>query len=720
MGLLWPERDTEQTRQLLKQAVYHLRKTLGDEAILSAGDDLVLNTDIIGTDVLDFEAALERGDHAAAVTLYQGRLLEGFFLSDAPEFERWLDRERERLADAYGKALETLAGTAERDGNLTGAVEWWKARAAQDPYDSRVALRLMQALDASGNRGGAIQHATIHQRLLHEDLEAPLPSEVQALAERLRREPAPVAAPKQQRPVVAEPVARPPDTASPRPATPRLRAVRRYGVIALLAIAVALAAIQWGSRRSSDAAPPAPGPSIAVLPLANLSTAPEDAALADGMTEELISLVARTEGLRVIARTSVFGFRDSRMDVRRIADSLGADHVLEGGVQKNGKRLRVQIRLVDARDGSTRWSDTYDRELSDVFAVQDEIARSVARELGIRFARNTPPRRRQTQNVAAYELYLRGSDRTLLRSDSAAREGVKYLQQAIALDSSYAAAHAALGRMYARLSATAGIPERQRYHALSEEAARKSVSLDDSVADGHAVLGVRRMAAFDFASAEAHLNRAIELDPANALTHEWMVSLSIWMGRPNDALAHAERALELEPLSPTAHAERARALLFNDRCQEAQAELEKISSVRPPLLRAAPLAAHCHARNRDWTAAIAVLRPQADRGEPTTLAQLAYMLARDGQREEARRIGATLLERWRRGSGVSFELAVVHAGLGDFDEAFIWLDRSFADGSLVGGPGNPVHLLLISPLWEDLRRDPRFERVRERLGLQNR
>ena len=224
-----------------------------------------------------------------------------------------------------------------------------------------------------------------------------------------------------------------------------------------------------------------------MLPLANLSTDPADAALADGMTEELISLLARTEGLRVIARTSVFGFRDRQIDVRRIADSLGVAHVLEGGLQKSGTRMRVQVRLIDTRDGSTRWSDTYDRELRDVFAVQDEIARSVARELGIRVGRNNnpPPRRPQTGNIAAYELYLRGADRTLLRSDSAAREGVKYLREAISMDSGYAAAYAALGRMYGRLAAASPTSDRQRYYELAEEAASKAVSLR-SLAEAHA------------------------------------------------------------------------------------------------------------------------------------------------------------------------------------------------------------------------------------------
>jgi tetratricopeptide (TPR) repeat protein len=258
------------------------------------------------------------------------------------------------------------------------------------------------------------------------------------------------------------------------------------------------------------------------------------------------------------------------------------------------------------------------------------------------------------------------------------------------------------------------------YDSLAELAARKSVELDDSLAEGYAVLGLLRMHEFDFRSAERHFERAIALDSTRAIIHEWMVSLHIWRGRPNDALAHAERALELEPLSPTAHAERARALLFNDRCEEALAELESLAGVRPPLLRVAGIAAQCHALEENWPTAIATLRPQAERGEPMALAQLGFMLARGGERDEARRIAARLLERAHRDASVAYELALVHAALGDFDQAFTWLDRSIVDGSLHGGPGNAAHLLIVSPLLEDLRGDPRFARVRERLGLQKR
>jgi DNA-binding SARP family transcriptional activator/TolB-like protein len=735
MAYLWPERDSEHARQLLNQAVYQLRKALGEEALLSELDDLRLNSDVIRVDVLDFEAALSRGDAQRAASLYTGPFLDGFFLSDAPEFEQWVDGERERLASAFARALEALAEAAEEAQDLPAALEWWKRRAAQDPYDSRVALRLMQVLEASGNRGGALQHAAVHGRLLQEEFGVGPSPEVRTLAEQLRSAPAVRLEPGAEQPLPPEPPRTGPEggmgpeahsiSASPlaipdpSPAQRQIPAVR-YVVAALLAIAV-IFGIGSGSREPDMPPPTAPEPSIAVLPLRNLTTDHGDAALADGMTEKLISVLGKAEGLRVIASTSVFGFRDRQLDVRSIADSLRVGNLLEGGVQRSGSRLRVQVRLVDGRDGSTRWSETYDREMQDVFAVQDEIGRAVARELGLRLggATDASQRRQPTQSVAAYELYLRGSDRTLLRNDSTARQGLEYFRQAIALDSTYAAAWAGLGRMYGRVSSAVSRSDRVRYLALAEEAVQKALALDDSLAEAHAMLGVLRMYHFDFASAELHLTRSIKLDPTRALTHEWLVTLHLWTGTPEQALAHAERALELDPLSPTAHAELARALLGNGRCDEAIEVLDRLAGLQPPLLRVAPMAADCHARQQNWPKAVAVVRPQAELGDPTTLALLGYLLARAGEREEALRIHAEVLTRWRRGDGGALEVAVVYSGLGDIDQALTWLDRAIDDHSINGSPAHPLHLTL-GPLFEDLRHDSRFERLRERLGLQKR
>src|SRR5256885_351154 len=239
--------------------------------------------------------------------------------------------------------------------------------------------------------------------------------------------------------------------------------------------------------------PSATPPSIAVLPLTNLGTDASDASLADGMTEELIGILARLGQVRVIASTSVFGFKGRPIDVRRIADSLRVSHILEGGFRRVGSRLRLQVRLVDARDGSTRWAATYDREMKDVFATQDELAGAVARELEVRLEGRTGSNllRHRTRNIEAYELYLRGHDLTLHFTDSGLRAGLEYFNQAIALDSTFAAAYAAAARGYALLG-WSGNPgfSLGELRTRAEAAVRKALALDDSLAEAHAALGV--------------------------------------------------------------------------------------------------------------------------------------------------------------------------------------------------------------------------------------
>src|SRR5215207_3425336 len=193
IAYLWPESDAERGRNLLKVSTYVLRTALGEGAIVSEGDGLRLNPDVVRVDATELEAALASSDYARAVALHRGPFLDGFFLSDAPEFEQWVSRERERLAGGLAKALEALAQQAEAQRDFSTASEWWKARAAQDLYDSRVAARLMRALEASGNPAAALQHASIHQRLLQDEFGIAPSPEITALADRLRREPVSVA-----------------------------------------------------------------------------------------------------------------------------------------------------------------------------------------------------------------------------------------------------------------------------------------------------------------------------------------------------------------------------------------------------------------------------------------------------------------------------------------------------------------------------------------------
>ena len=477
-----------------------------------------------------------------------------------------------------------------------------------------------------------------------------------------------------------------------------------------------VAAGLWLPERLEQLSPAAAdAPSIAVLPLVNLGSDPQDNALADGLTEELIGILARTEGLRVVESASVFAFRGHGGDVRRIADSLGVSNILEGGLQKTGSRLRVQMRLVDGRDGSSRWSQTYDRGFEDVFAVQDDIARAVAGELGLRLDDDAEQRdlRRQTRNVAAYELYLRGNDAQLTRTDSGVRQSKEYFEQAIAIDPTYAAAHAGLALTYVRLGSAAepGLPLPELRLALADAAARKAVALDDSLAEAHQALGRVHMTMLDFPSAKTEIERALALDPTRPITRLTLTWLHLWAGRPSEALAEAGRALAVDPLAPIVHTEVAYALFANRRYDEALAQLDRVRGVRPPLRRVAVLAAQCYVEKGMWDQAIAALRPQAETGDRLTIAFLGHVLARAGQREEATRVLADLLARQERTGAGAFEVAIVYAGLGELDETFAWLDRSVDDYSL--------KVQIMAPTFDALHRDPRFERLSRRLGLQN-
>jgi eukaryotic-like serine/threonine-protein kinase len=459
--------------------------------------------------------------------------------------------------------------------------------------------------------------------------------------------------------------------------------------------------------------------SVAVLPFSFRGDQVIAPLVAAGMTEALIELLHGFEELRVIASTSVWAFRDQALDVRSIAESLGVGHVVEGSVDGVGSRLRLRVRLVSGRDGGTLWSETYDRDYGDIFQIQDEIARAVAAELGLRLmsAPGVRPPRQPTRNLAAFESFLRGNDPSLVRNLTTAEEALQHFRLAIALDSAYAAAWAGLARLHLRVGLGHDAPGPAEEHLRSaEEAVRRALTLDASLASAHTILGTLQMMDANPHEAERHLRRAIELAPASAQPRESLAGLNLWMDRPVEALDEARRAFQLDPLSPTANAELARALQANDQCEEALSVLERIRPLDPPLLRTATIGARCHLRMGSWNEAEELLRPQAEQGGPMALALLGLLRSHQGDLRGTEAVLDGLLERWRIHGRGALPVAIVKVGLGDIDEAFEWLDRAIDDRTLRLDAES--HLLL-DPAFQALHQDPRFQPLRERLGLQN-
>ncbi|MEP6618868.1 MAG: BTAD domain-containing putative transcriptional regulator [bacterium] len=337
--MLWPDSDAERGRRLLSDSIYRINTALDGDAIVGNGEDVRLNRAIVSSDVADFEAAAEAREWRQVADLYLGPFLDAFYLPRATEFDQWLETERSRYARSMAKALEALAVAARDASRITEAVEWWQRLAALTPDDSRVALELMRALEASGNRAGALRHARMHASVLRDSFEMEPDRSVLDLAHRLtQRNDTHVAAPPVDRAVPVE---------------------HRRPV--------------WGST-------------IAVIPFSNVSESGVNAHVADGMSEELMCQLTRTAGLRVASRTSAFACRDLNLDVREVARRLQVDWILEGSVRHSGSTMRVVAQLTDAKNGYQVWSESFDRTSSDVFASQAEIAIAIADRLVV--ARN--------------------------------------------------------------------------------------------------------------------------------------------------------------------------------------------------------------------------------------------------------------------------------------------------------------------------------------------
>ncbi len=481
----------------------------------------------------------------------------------------------------------------------------------------------------------------------------------------------------------------------------------------LVAAGATLGLVRGSGRAEPETPPPAsPAPdarTVAILPFADLSPQGDQEYLGDGIAEELMSTVAQIPELRVTARTSSFAFKGSDLDVREIGARLGVARVVEGSVRKSGDQLRIEARLIDVADGFRMWSDRFDADLSDIFAVQDEIARAVAAALRVRLA-GAPDEltlKGQTRDHVAQDLYLRGRFEWNRRTQASLERAVEAFGRALARDSSYARALVGLGDAYAVLGFYDYRPPSEAF-PRAKEAARRALEIEDELAEPHATLGYAALYYdWDWEEAERRFLLSISLNPDYPVAHQWYANYLVAMGRFEEAATHMRTASELDPLSMIAHAATGWVLYYWRDYEGAVAQLER-SLARDPNFELAHLwmgQAHEELGNHEEASRLIERAVSLSGGSAISRAALAHARAGQGRGDEARRLLAELESEGARGYIPSYEIARARAGLGEADAAVRWLERAH------GERAHSMAFLAVDPQLAPLHGHPGYRRL---------
>ena len=463
------------------------------------------------------------------------------------------------------------------------------------------------------------------------------------------------------------------------------------------------------TARFSD---PLPVNRVAVLPFSNISPDPQDEYFADGLTEEMISELSKTPPLRVIARTSVMRYKNSQQSLSRIAEELNVGTVLEGSVRKAGSRIRITVQLIDARTEEHRWSETYDKDFDDIFAIQSQIAKNVAARLNLTVAPSSLAVQPPTRNLEAYSLYLKGRTLWTNRSNESVTMALKCFEEARDLDPSFPQAYAGIADCYSVLSDNGRIPWSDA-GPIAIEAARKAVALDGRSAAAHASLGLALSRQYEWEAAEREFRTAIDLSPGYAPAHHWCYLMLRAQARETEANAELARAMEADPLSPMIwlhYGNRASRDGDDDgalRCLDRALELDPRSEM------AYVYKVFLHAEQARMGDALQAFRAfeQLDAERQRNNVWYGLVLVALGRREEARN-WASAHSRGPRGPSMHpMAIAWTYGALGEKDQFFAWLSR--AQDDVRAG----ILVILSNPLLENVRSDPRFQEYLHRSRL---
>jgi eukaryotic-like serine/threonine-protein kinase len=489
-------------------------------------------------------------------------------------------------------------------------------------------------------------------------------------------------------------------------------------LVALLALAVALDVGHIRDRLFGSHAGGHVG-SVAVLPLTNLSHDPEQEYFADGMTDELITDLAKISALRVIARTSVMQYKATQKPIAQIAKELGVDAVVEGTVLRSGDKVRITAQLIDAPTEKHLWADSYERDLRDVLSLQNDVARSIAQKIRVQL---TP--QQQTQLAAArpvspeaHEAFLKGRYFAAMLSPDGFEKAFLYFRQAIDAEPTYALAYAEMAETYCWGAATYILPHRDAL-PKAKAAALKAVEIDDSLGEAHNALAwVKYDYDWQFKEAEQEFKRALELSPGNANIHLWYANFLVQAGRVDESIAEFKTAQSLDPLSPIIGSLAATPLIASGKYDEAIANLQKVVELVPAAGLPWIYLQTAYEDKGDFPSAIdaAAKVSLAFGGKPQDVAarsaKLRAVYAQTGARGYWLNQLQSLKADWERNPGDAYPFAPIYARLGDKDNAFKWLDKAYQDRSQ-----SLTLSLLIEQAFVPLRSDPRYQDLLRRMG----
>jgi len=447
--------------------------------------------------------------------------------------------------------------------------------------------------------------------------------------------------------------------------------------------------------------------SVAILPFVDLSQAKDQEYFCDGISEEILDALAKVQGLRVVARTSSFSFKGKNADVSEIARKLNVQNVLEGSLRREGNRIRITAQLINARDGFDIWSETFERELQGVFAVQDEITRSIVDVLKIKLA--VAPTAVPPQNIEAYDLYLQGLYFSNKSDEPNLRKSLNLFQRALDKDVNFAGAWTGIAKVWYWL-ADVYVKPVEAYPKMME-AASKAVALDERDAEAHCYLGeAKRILERNFSGEDAELKRALELDTNSATAHFIMSLFQSAQGKLGEAVNEIQKAKELDPLSPGISSFAVGRYLATDRIDEAIAEATRTLQLDANFQYLShPLADAYLAKGKFEEALALYEKSQEVTHFPSSGTAITY--ARMGRPADARRILGELLAKAHTQYFPGDSIAAVYVALGDKEQAFSWLERALEEHSY------PCYTFLFSPEFRPLRSDPRFADLLRRIGI---